>query len=105
MGTTNYLGVNLESPTYTPNKLLNAVMARLGMKFDIELCTMMDVEGASISRMRNRKTAISPFVLVRLCDVSGLTVKEARALAGIPAPEFHDQQRFVCTHKEPRRKP
>ena len=75
---------DINSPGYTPNKLINQALMLLNLKTDIELAHLLEIEQAVISRVRHKKHAVSPHTLIRIMDPTGLSIKEVRELAGIP---------------------
>jgi hypothetical protein len=68
--------------TYDPNHLLNTVMAKLGLKNDAAFCRALDVAPPVISKIRHHRIAVGASFLIRLHDVSELSITELRALMG-----------------------
>jgi plasmid maintenance system antidote protein VapI len=71
-----------EEEGFDPNKLLNALLKRLELNNDVALARELDVTPGAISRVRHRKLAVGAPLLIRMHELSGLTVRELRALMG-----------------------
>lgn len=84
MSSTNKLRYALDDPEYKPNTVLNVVAEKLGAKCDAQLAFALDIEPSYLSRVRSRRARLSPFMLIRIMDITGLSIAEARRLAGIP---------------------
>jgi hypothetical protein len=72
----------LASPEYRPEALLNFIISRLGLKNDAQLADALELRAPTISKIRNRKLAISPAFLIRVHDVTDISVFELRRLIG-----------------------
>lgn len=68
--------------TYDPDNLLNALIQRLKLRNDAALSRMLEVSPPVISKIRQRRLAIGASLLIRMHDITGLTVRELRALMG-----------------------
>lgn len=78
----------LKSETYTPDKLLDVVIARLGLKNDAALCQALQMSPVSISNLRNRRIPAGAALLVRLHEATNMSVKELRQLMGDTRENF-----------------
>lgn len=63
---------------YAPERLLNEVRATLDLKSDAALCRVLDVEPPVISKVRNKKTPIGALLLIRIHEVSNLSIHDLR---------------------------
>lgn len=70
------------SSNYCPENLLDALAEKLGVKSDAGLSRVLDISPSTISRMRHRRIPIYPAILIRMNEISGLSIMELRALAG-----------------------
>ena len=78
----------IDQETYDPNKLVDAVIARLGLKNDAALCRALEVAPPVISKIRHRRLAVGASLLIRMHEVSELSIKELRALMGDQRGKF-----------------
>lgn len=69
---------------YDPGGLLDLLISKLGLKNDAALCRVLDIKPPMISKIRAKKLAINGDLLLRIYDVTGYTVDQCRAVAGIP---------------------
>jgi hypothetical protein len=76
--------IDLASPSYTPNRLLNHAAELLGARNDARLALILEVDCAYISRIRSRKEGIGPGLMVRIMDRTGWHIQHLRELAGMP---------------------
>lgn len=67
---------------YEPNRLLDALREKLQLKSDAELSRELEVAQPIISRIRHRKACVGAAVLIRMHEVSGLTIGDLRNLMG-----------------------
>lgn len=67
---------------YDPNRLLDALIARMRLKNDVALCRVLDVNPPLISKIRSRVLPVSAALLIRMHDVSGLSIFDLRTLMG-----------------------
>jgi hypothetical protein len=78
-------GIDLQAPTYTPNRLFGKVAECLGADTDADLARALNCAQAQISRMRQRKDPISYRMMVLIMDRTEWTIRKVRELAGLPA--------------------
>jgi hypothetical protein len=69
-----------EEKGFDPNKLLNALLERLELPNDVALARAFDVDPSHISRIRHRKVGVGAPLLIRMHELTGLKVRELRAL-------------------------
>jgi len=84
---------DLQARTYTPNRLFEKVAECLGAGTDAELARVLNCAQAQLSRMRKRKDPISAAMMVKVMDRTDWTVKQVRALAGMPVEDIAPQPR------------
>lgn len=63
-----------------PNELLDAVLAKCNLRNDAALARKLDLAPPVISKIRHMKLKISPGILLKLYDASGLSIETLRAL-------------------------
>ena len=92
----------IDQETYDPNKLLDALIEKLGLKNDAALSRILDVAPPVISKVRHRRLSVGASLLIRMHEESGLSVKELRVLMGdqrvkfrINAEEFSEDKKSV----------
>ena len=74
--------------TYDPGHLLNMLLRKLDLKNDAALGIELEIRPPLLSKIRNRRVPISAAVLIRMHEVSGLTIGELRALMGDRRQQF-----------------
>jgi hypothetical protein len=78
----------LNDPTYTPRRLLNHALERLGVETYSALAERIDFKRAHISHISNRAAPVTPYLMVALMDaIPDLSLAEIRKLAGMPRSE------------------
>lgn len=65
---------------YDPDSLLNALIEVLKLKNDAALARALHVMPPVISKIRHRKLAVGPSLLVRMHELTGLHVRDLRGL-------------------------
>lgn len=71
-----------ESRGYDPNYLLSALIVRLKLKNDAALSRALEVAPPVISKIRHRRLPVGASLLIRMQEVSDLSIKELRSLMG-----------------------
>lgn len=75
-----------DSPTsqagYDPNHLLDAMLDKLKLKNDAALSRALEVAPPVISKIRHRRLPVGASMLIRMHEVSDLSVAELRELLG-----------------------
>ncbi|NHZ91222.1 hypothetical protein F2P45_19700 [Massilia sp. CCM 8733] len=74
-----------EEPTYDPNKVLDAIIERLQLKNDAALSRALEVAPPVISKIRHRTLPIGATILLRMHEISDFSIRELRAMMGVPA--------------------
>ena len=75
---------DLQSPSYTPGKVLDHVAWELWVPNDQRLAHALEFHPAVICRIRNRLAPIGDRVMVRIMDRTTWTIRYLRELAGMP---------------------
>lgn len=71
------------------NDLLDALIKRLNLKNDAALCRALEVAPPMISKIRHKRLPVGASMLIRMHEVSGLSIKELRELMGDVNPRFY----------------
>jgi transcriptional regulator with XRE-family HTH domain len=64
----------------TPNNLLDTISKVLAVKTDRELAERLQVYPSVISRIRSRKSGVSAEIMIKMHEVSGLSVADLKTL-------------------------
>ncbi|WP_061542236.1 hypothetical protein [Collimonas fungivorans] len=88
-----------EQATYNPDNLLNDLIDRLHVKNDAALSRALEVAPHLISKIRHCRLPIGASMLIRMHEVSGLSIGELRALMGDRRQKF----RISDKHFKPRK--
>jgi hypothetical protein len=75
--------------TYDPNPLLATVARHINVKNDAQLARALAIAAPSISKIRHRKMVVGPNLLIRMHEITNLSIKELRALMGDHRPIFY----------------
>lgn len=67
---------------YDPNNLLESLIERLNLKNDAALSRALEVAPPLISKIRHRRLPVGASLLIRMHEVSDLSIKDLRALMG-----------------------
>jgi hypothetical protein len=73
---------------YNPGNLLDGLIEHLGLKNDAALARTLEVAPPMVSKMRHRTLPVSGAVLIRMHEVSGLSIAEMRILMGDRRQKF-----------------
>jgi hypothetical protein len=74
-----------ETAIYNPDRLLDAIIAKLKLKNDAALSRALEVAPPVISKIRHRTLPIGATILLRMHEVSDFSIRELKALMGSPA--------------------
>ena len=96
---------------YNPNNLLDSLIARLSLKNDAALSRILEVAPPVISKIRHRRLPVGASLLIRMHEVSNLTIRELRDLMGddfdalfgrsqVVSADFHELGPFLITRKK-----
>ena len=72
----------LDEPTYDPNNLLDSLKDSLNLKNDATLSYALEVAPPVISNIRHKRIPMGASLLIRIHEVSGLSIKDLRILLG-----------------------
>jgi hypothetical protein len=78
----------LERSEYDPNNLLDSLIQRMSLKNDAALSRSLEVAPPVISKIRHRKLPVGASLLIRMHEVSDLSIKELRLLMGDRREKF-----------------
>jgi hypothetical protein len=78
----------LERPEYDPNNLLDALIQRMALKNDAALSRALEVAPPVISKIRHRRLPIGASLLIRMHEVSDISIRELRNLMGDRREKF-----------------
>ena len=68
--------------SYNPNHLLDSLIKKLQLKNDAALCRALEVAPPVISKIRHRRLPVGASMLIRMHEVSTMSVRELRDLMG-----------------------
>jgi len=78
--------MNAENPSgktqYDPDNLLSSVIGKLNLKNDAALSRALEVAPPVISKIRHRRIPVGASLLIRMHEVTNLSIKELRSLMG-----------------------
>ncbi|MCW2905183.1 MAG: hypothetical protein JWO67_7448 [Streptosporangiaceae bacterium] len=74
-----------ETADYNPDKVLDAIIAKLNLKNDAALSRALEVAPPVISKIRHRTLPIGATILLRMHEVSDFSIRELKALMGTPS--------------------
>lgn len=72
----------LEQFQYDPNNLLESLIEKLNLKNDAALSRALEVAPPLISKIRHRRLPVGASLLIRMHEVSDLSIKDLRSLMG-----------------------
>lgn len=68
--------------TYNPNRLLDHLIETLRLKNDAALSQLLKVAPPVISKIRHRRLPLGASILIRMHEVSDLSIRDLRYLMG-----------------------
>ena len=80
--------IALLAPRYDPDHLLATLIERLNLKNDAALSRALEVSPPVISKIRHRRLPVTASLLIRMHEVSALSIKELRLLMGDRRQKF-----------------
>lgn len=63
-----------------PHPLLDALQKKLNIKTDVALSKQLDIKSTVLSKIRHRRINIGSGYLIRMHEVSDLSIRELKAL-------------------------
>jgi hypothetical protein len=73
---------------YDPNNLLDSLIEKLNLKNDAALSRALEVAPPVISKIRHRRLPVGASLLIRMHEVSDLSIRELRILMGDRREKF-----------------
>ncbi len=73
---------------YDPNNLLDSLIEKLHLKNDAALSRALEVAPPVISKIRHRRLPVGDSLLIRMHEVSDLSIRELRILMGDRREKF-----------------
>lgn len=67
---------------YDPNNLLDSLIEKLHLKNDVALSRALEVAPPVISKIRHRRLPVGASLLIRMHEVTDLSIRELRELMG-----------------------
>ena len=77
-----------EPTQYDPNHLLESLIEKLNLKNDAALSRALEVAPPLISKIRHRRLPVGASLLIRMHEVSQLSIKDLRLLMGDRRTKF-----------------
>ena len=74
-----FVTIDVNNPAYNVGKLLDTVMAKLGVKNDAALSRELGVSPTIVSNIRNVKVALSAAMMIRIHDVADMSITTIRS--------------------------
>src|SRR6478735_2253424 len=74
--------------TYNPDNLLDSLIERLNLKNDAALSRALEVAPPVISKIRHRRLPVGASMLIRMHEVTDLSIAELRSLMGDRRTKF-----------------
>lgn len=71
-------------PKNSPSVMFDEVMRVLGLKYDYQLAKVLRRDPSFICAIRQGRSPLPSAVLISLNEETGLSIKELKALAGLP---------------------
>ena len=73
---------------YDPNNLLDSLIDKLNLKNDAALSRALEVAPPVISKIRHRRLPVGASLLIRMHEVSDLSIRDLRILMGDRRDKF-----------------
>jgi hypothetical protein len=77
-----------DQQAYDPNNLLDSLIKKLNLKNDAALSRALEVAPPVISKIRHRRLPVGASLLIRMHEVSDLSIAELRVLMGDRREKF-----------------
>lgn len=86
---------NLEDlATYNPDRLLDTISGMLNLRHDADLARALEIESQVISKIRHRRLPVGASLLIRMYEVTDLSIAELRALMGDHRKKFRMSRKY-----------
>ena len=87
--------------SYNPNNLLDTLRERMKLKNDAALSRALEVAPPVISKIRHRTLPVGASLLIRMHEVSDLSIRELRVLMGDRREKFRiSDKQFKPKHAD-----
>jgi hypothetical protein len=73
---------------YNPNQLLDTLLDKMMLKNDAALSRMLSIQPPVLSKIRHHRLPVGASMLIRMHEVTGMEIRDLRALMGDIAPKF-----------------
>lgn len=77
-----------EQMQYNPSRLLDTIIENLRLKNDAQLCRLLEVAPPVVSKIRHRRMPVGASMLLRMHEVTGLSLRDLRYLMGDRRAKF-----------------
>jgi plasmid maintenance system antidote protein VapI len=77
-----------DQTAYDPNHLLDSLIEKMKLKNDAALSRALEVAPPVISKIRHRRLPVGASLLIRMHEVSGMSIQELRVLMGDRRDKF-----------------
>lgn len=74
--------------TYDPNHLLDSLISKLNLKNDAALSRALEVAAPVISKIRHRRLPVGASMLIRMHEISDMSITDLRELMGDRREKF-----------------
>ena len=92
--------------SYDPDNLLTSLIHMLKLKNDAALSRALEVAPPVISKIRHRRLPVGASMLIRMHEVSDLSIKDLRSLMGDRRNKFRiSDQQFKPKEQAPKLEP
>jgi hypothetical protein len=72
----------VDNPHYNPAQLLDTLLHVLQLRNDAQLARALDLGPPSVSKVRKKRSPVTPEILLRMHEESNISIKELRAMMG-----------------------
>jgi len=83
------------APTYDPNRLLDSLIDKLHLKNDAALSRTLEVAPPIISKIRHKRVPVRASLLIRMHEVTNLSIRELRDLMGDRRQKYRISDAFI----------
>lgn len=73
---------NTVNTQYDPNQMIDSVMSKLQLKNDAAVAETLKVARPIIAQVRKRSLPVGGYLLMRIGEVTGMSVRDLQALMG-----------------------
>jgi hypothetical protein len=84
----NLLNIKSEEIDYDPNNLLDTIIKLLHLKNDAALSHALEVGPPVVSKIRHRRLPVGASLLIRMHEISDISIKDLRGLMGDRREKF-----------------